>query len=398
MKSKSPFTDIPRAIEEIRAGRMVVVVDDEDRENEGDLTIAAEKITPEAINFCATHGRGLICLAMTAERLDALDLKPMARNNTARFGTAFTESIDALVRGVTTGISASDRAETILCAIDPSTRPSDLGRPGHVFPLRAQNGGVLVRAGQTEAAVDLARLAGLTPAGVICEIMKDDGSMARVPDLVEFCDAHGLKMITVAELIRYRMRTEQHVTRKGCTVLRTGLGEFSTFIYGSDLGGESHLALVYGEVHTAENPLLVRVHAHCLAGDVFHTSLCDCAANLHTSLHRIAEQGAGIVIYLRPQSSGFAAGDADNLNRLQCRCEEETASLDAQRRMQREAAVSAQILRDLNIRSVRLLTDHSLRDAELANYAIRVVEHIPLSSAETFTFDLLEKEVLVSAN
>ena len=206
-----PFTDIPNAIEEIRAGRMVVVVDDEDRENEGDLTIAAEKITPEAVNFMAKHGRGLICLAMTPERLDYLDLRPMARHNTARFGTAFTESIDALGHGVTTGISASDRAQTILCAIDPATCPSDLGRPGHVFPLRAQRAGVLAREGQTEAAVDLARLAGLTPAGVICEIMKDDGTMARVPDLVEFCEVHGMTMITIADLIRYRMAKERTV-------------------------------------------------------------------------------------------------------------------------------------------------------------------------------------------
>jgi 3,4-dihydroxy 2-butanone 4-phosphate synthase/GTP cyclohydrolase II len=203
--ASSPFADIPSAIEEIRAGRMIVVVDDEDRENEGDLTIAAEKITPESINFMATYGRGLICLAMTPERLDSLDLHQMSRHNTARFGTAFTESIDALGRGVTTGISAYDRAETILCALDPATSPSDLGRPGHIFPLRAQKGGVLVRAGQTEAAVDISRLAGLTPAGVICEIMKDDGTMARVPDLVEYCRIHGLKMITVADLIQYRL-------------------------------------------------------------------------------------------------------------------------------------------------------------------------------------------------
>lgn len=210
-----PFIEIPIAIEEIRAGRMVVVVDDEDRENEGDLTIAAEKVTPEVINFLATHGRGLICLAMTPERLDVLELHPMTRQNTARFGTAFTESIDALGRGVTTGISAYDRAETILCAIDPETSPSDLGRPGHIFPLRAQTGGVLVRAGQTEASVDLARLAGLKPAGVICEIMKDDGAMARVPDLVEFCGAHSLKMISIADLIRYRMINEKCVRRIG---------------------------------------------------------------------------------------------------------------------------------------------------------------------------------------
>lgn len=227
MDRNSPCTDVPTAIEEIRAGRMVVVVDDEDRENEGDLTMAAERITPQAINFMATCGRGLICLAMTGERLDYLRLQPMSRQNTARFGTAFTESIDALGRGVTTGISAYDRAETIRCAIDPQAQPSDLGRPGHIFPLRAQDGGVLVRAGQTEASVDLAKLAGLTPAGVICEIMNDDGTMARVPDLAGFCRKHELKMITVAELIRYRMARERCVHRKGEAVLPTEFAEFS---------------------------------------------------------------------------------------------------------------------------------------------------------------------------
>jgi 3,4-dihydroxy 2-butanone 4-phosphate synthase / GTP cyclohydrolase II len=227
MSMSFPFTDVRSAIDEIRAGRMVVVVDDEDRENEGDLTMAAEKITPEAVNFMAKFGRGLICLAMTPERLDHLQLQPMTSHNTARFGTAFTESIDALGRGVTTGISARDRSETILCAIDPATHPSELGRPGHMFPLRAQSGGVLVRAGQTEASVDLARLAGLTPAGVICEIMKDDGTMARVPDLIEFCNEHGLKMITVAELIRYRMAHERSIHRRGTAVLPASVGEFS---------------------------------------------------------------------------------------------------------------------------------------------------------------------------
>jgi 3,4-dihydroxy 2-butanone 4-phosphate synthase/GTP cyclohydrolase II len=243
MAASFPFTDVSTAVDEIRAGRMVVVVDDEDRENEGDLTMAAEKVTPEAVNFMAKHGRGLICLAMTPERLDTLRLRPMSARNTARFGTAFTESIDALGRGVTTGISAHDRAETILCAVDPATDPSELGRPGHVFPLRAQNGGVLVRPGQTEASVDLARLAGLAPAGVICEIMKDDGTMARVPDLIEFCEEHGLKMITVAELICFRMAHERHIDRKGAAVLPPIFGEFSMSAYGSDLDHESHVAL-----------------------------------------------------------------------------------------------------------------------------------------------------------
>jgi 3,4-dihydroxy 2-butanone 4-phosphate synthase/GTP cyclohydrolase II len=248
MNATSPFTDVKSAVEEIRAGRMVVVVDDEDRENEGDLTMAAEKITPEAVNFMAKHGRGLICLAMTPERLDYLKLQPMTPQNTARFGTAFTESIDALGRGVTTGISAYDRAATIRCAIDPATHPSELGRPGHVFPLRARSGGVLVRAGQTEASVDLARLAGLTPSGVICEIMKDDGNMARVPDLIEFCNLHGLKMITVAEVIRYRLTHERSIHCTGTAVLPTSLGEFSMIACGSDLDGELHATLVHGDV------------------------------------------------------------------------------------------------------------------------------------------------------
>jgi 3,4-dihydroxy 2-butanone 4-phosphate synthase/GTP cyclohydrolase II len=258
-----PFTNVESAVEEIRAGRMVVVVDDEDRENEGDLTMAAEKITPEAVNFMAKFGRGLICLAMTPERLDQLQLQPMTQQNTARFGTAFTESIDALGRGVTTGISALDRAETILCAVDPATHPSELGRPGHVFPLRAQGGGVLVRAGQTEASVDLARLAGLTPAGVICEIMNDDGTMARVPDLIEFCKQHSLKMITVAELIHYRLLHEHHIHRKDAALQTISLGEPSMATYGSELDLESHVALVHGDVARSDEPALVQSSSSC---------------------------------------------------------------------------------------------------------------------------------------
>src|SRR6202140_2503819 len=278
MSPQHPFTDVPDAIEEIRAGRMIVVVDDEDRENEGDLTLAAEKVTPEAINFMAKYGRGLVCLAMTEERLEHLNIGPMTSENTSQFGTAFCEAIDART-GVTTGISAYDRARTIQVAIDPATRPADLARPGHVFPLRARKGGVLVRAGQTEAAVDLARLAGMVPAGIICEIMKDDGSMARVPDLIEFCREHAMKMLTVAELIRYRMAHERYGHRVGEALVDPRLGESRLMPYEGEVGGgESHVALIKGEISKGETPrgdveasdppVLVRMHAHCLMGDV----------------------------------------------------------------------------------------------------------------------------------
>src|SRR5579862_4520795 len=267
------FATIPEAIEEIRAGRMVIVVDDEDRENEGDLTLAAEFVTPEAINFMALHGRGLICLALAPERCDALHLPLISPMNTSRFGTAFCESIDA-AEGVTTGISAADRAHTILTAMDPKCRPRDLARPGHVFPLRAREGGVLVRAGQTEAAVDLARMSGFEPGGVICEIMNPDGSMARVPQLAEFCRVHSMKMISVAELIRYRLETEHLVERRGEGCIDTEFGSFKTISYVSPINGEAHLALVRGEVAGHRN-VLVRMHARCLLGDVFGSTQCD---------------------------------------------------------------------------------------------------------------------------
>src|SRR6202140_892959 len=304
MTPKSPFTDVPTAIEEIRAGRMIVVIDDEDRENEGDLTLAAEKVTPEAINFMAKYGRGLVCLAMTEERLDHLRIGPMTSENTSQYGTAFCEAIDAR-DGVTTGISAYDRAHTIKTAIDPATRPSDLARPGHVFPLRARKGGVLVRAGQTEASVDLARMAGLVTAGVICEIMNDDGTMARVPDLVKFCEQHGLKMVTVADLIRYRLQNERYIHRVAESLLPTAHGEFRMIAYESEVdGGESHVALVYGDV-TGDEPVPVRVHTHCLSGDVFSTTLCDCRAVVENSLRMIAETGKGALVYLHNGSAGF---------------------------------------------------------------------------------------------
>src|SRR3954466_6989209 len=273
---KANFTDVQTALAEIRAGRMIVVVDDEDRENEGDLTIAAEFATPDVINFMAKYGRGLVCLALTEDRLDYLRLGMMTSHNTSQYGTAFTESIDAR-EGVTTGISAFDRSHTIRVAIDPSSRYTDLVRPGHTFPLRARKGGVLVRAGQTEAAVDLARAAGLIPAGVICEIMKEDGTMARVPDLIEFCKQHGMKMLTVAELIRYRMQHERYIRRTGEGILPTRHGEFRVVAYESEVeGGESHLALLFGDAGEGDEPVLVRVHSHCLIGDVFATTLCEC--------------------------------------------------------------------------------------------------------------------------
>ena len=395
----SPFTDVKSAIEEIRAGRMVVVVDDEDRENEGDLTMAADKITPDAINFMARFGRGLICLAMTPERVDHLHLEPMSKQNTARLGTAFTQSIDALGRGVTTGVSAHDRAQTILCAIDPTAHPSELARPGHVFPLRARAGGVLVRAGQTEASVDLARLAGLTPAGVICEIMKDDGAMARVPDLVEFCKDHGLKMITVAELIRYRMAHERFVHRQGATTLRTEFGEFSMIVYRSDLDGESHVALFYGDLESSHRPTLVRLQTRCLAGDVFHASSCECASNMRASMQRIADEGTGAVIYLHQNSLGFALEKRDGVDQVEFHPRErERHTLENQRCTQREVGIGAQILLDLNLRRIRLMTNYPRPIAGLDGYGIEIVEHCPISFAKARTFDNADEKIVIEAN
>ncbi len=309
--NKSAFASVEEAIAEIRAGRMVVVVDDEDRENEGDLTLAAEFVTPEAINFMARFGRGLICLALTEERADYLRLAPMTSENTSRFGTAFTESIEAR-EGVTTGISAADRAHTIRVVIDPRSTAHDLARPGHVFPLRARKGGVLVRAGQTEASVDLARMAGLVSAGVICEIMNEDGTMARVPDLIAFCAEHGLKMLTVASLIRYRLQHERYIQRVAESILPTRYGDFRMIAYESEMdGAESHVALVYGSRIDSPNnpaagdPVLVRVHTHCLTGEVFGATLCDCRAVVDNSLRMIAEAGHGALIYLHNGTRGF---------------------------------------------------------------------------------------------
>ena len=381
--SHESFADVPTAIEEIRAGRMIVVVDDEDRENEGDLTLAAEKVTPEAINFMAKFGRGLVCLTMTEERLDHLRLGPMSAENTSQYGTAFCEAIDAR-EGVTTGISAYDRARTIQVAIDPATQASDLARPGHVFPLRARKGGVLVRAGQTEASVDLARLAGMIPAGIICEIMKDDGTMARVPDLIEFCQQHGMKMLTVAELIRYRMAHERYVHRVGEALVDTRFGEFRLIAYESEIdGGESHVALIRGDIGNKDDsndaPVLVRMHAHCLMGDVFGATGCECHATLEGSLRRIAQEGRGALIYLHQTSKGFAVDKVGERTALTFHRGRKLPSLlDNERQTQREIGIGAQILSDLNLRRIRLLTNRPKRVAALEGFGIEIVDQVPV--------------------
>ncbi len=391
MTPNSPFTDVPTAIEEIRAGRMIVVIDDEDRENEGDLTLAAEKVTPEAINFMAKYGRGLVCLAMTEERLEHLRIGPMTSENTSQYGTAFCEAIDAR-DGVTTGISAHDRAHTIKVAIDPATRPSDLARPGHMFPLRARKGGVLVRAGQTEASVDLARLAGMVPAGIICEIMKDDGTMARVPDLIEFCRTHEMKMLTVAELIRYRMQHERYVHRVGEAMVETKHGEFRLIAYESEVdGGASHMALIRGDVCRGDSkgdnkdssePVLVRMHAHCLLGDVFGATGCDCHQTLEASLKIIAEEGRGALIYLHQTSKGFTAEKIGEQSFLTFHRERRLPSLpESERKIHREIGLGAQILSDLNLKRIRLLTNHPRRVAALEGFGIEIVEQIPVKFA-----------------
>lgn len=397
------FTDVPTALEEIRAGRMVVVVDDEDRENEGDLTLAAEKVTPEAINFMAKFGRGLICVAMTGERLDHLriGLIKSAVDNTSPFGTAFCETVEARV-GVTTGISAADRARTVQVLVDPESRPTDLVRPGHTFPLRARKGGVLVRAGQTEASVDLARLAGMVPAGVICEIMNDDGSMARVDDLKKFCATHGLKMLTVAELIRYRMRTERFVHRVGEALLSTRYGEFRFIQYVDNLEKDTHLALVMGEIgkpspEQSDAPVLVRVHSHCAAGDIFGSAACECRELLDRSLERIAAEGSGALIYLHKNSLGLKNETVDGRTLLSfhhvaghgdagqghepASVATKAPSPEKQRKTQRDVGIGAQILSDLGIHRLRLLTNHPRKIAALEGYEIEIVEQVGITKS-----------------
>ena len=372
------FVSVEEALQELREHRMIVVVDDEDRENEGDLTIAAEHVTPEIINFMAKYGRGLICLAMTEQRLDHLAIPLATRRNTAMFGTAFCEPIDATA-GVTTGISAADRARTIQVAIDPATTLADLARPGHISPLRARKGGVLVRAGQTEAAVDLARLAGLIPAGVICEIMKDDGTMARVPDLLEFCEIHSLKMLTVADLIRYRLEHESYVHRVGQGTIDTEFGEFQTVAYRTALDEEFHLALVQGDISGADS-VLVRMHAQDFFGDVFASKKNASYRQIHHSLRMIADEGRGALVYLHHGSLGFAlqkgAGSVDQIVAHPKLAE--NSSPGNGRQLQYGVGIGAQILKDLGLQNIRLLTNRPRRVVGLEGFGIRIEAHVPI--------------------
>jgi 3,4-dihydroxy 2-butanone 4-phosphate synthase/GTP cyclohydrolase II len=383
---KPPFASVEEALEDIRAGRMIVLVDDEDRENEGDLAMAAEKVTPEAINFMAKFGRGLICLAMTEQRCDALALAPITPRNTSMFGTPFCEPIDAR-RGTTTGTSAADRATTILAATSPNTHPEDLARPGHVYTLRARNGGVLVRAGQTEASVDLARLAGLDHSGVICEIMNDDGTMARIPQLVEFCHLHSMKLLTVADLIRYRMQHERHVRRVAESVLPTRHGNFRMIAYSNDADHELHVALVRGELADAakSGPPLVRVHSHCLTGDVFGSTACDCHAVIERSLAAIAKEDRGVFVYLHHTGRGFQIdapreAESGELPRIRFHAREHVEhDLGQQRLVQRESGIGAQILIDLGLRRIRVLTNHPRKVVALEGYGLEIAEQVPLA-------------------
>ena len=376
--SKSPFAPIEAAIQAFRDGRMIIVVDDEDRENEGDLTIAAEKITPEAINFMARHGRGLICMPMTEERLAELDIPLMVAQNTTTFDTAFCVSIEA--KGVTsTGISAADRAATVLAAIDAKTRPGDLARPGHMFPLRARNGGVLVRAGQTEAAVDLARIAGLYPAGVICEIMNEDGTMSRVPELTKFARKHKLLMITVADLIQYRMQNEALVRRVASAALPTDHGDFRVIAYESVIDRETHVALVKGEIGDGAD-VTVRVHSRCLTGDVFHSARCDCGPQLEAAMETIREIGRGVLLYLNQEGRGIGLSNKIRAYELQ---DQGFDTVEANERLgfkpdQRDYGIGVQILRDLGVKSMRLLSNNPRKLVGLEGYGLSVTEWVPL--------------------
>jgi 3,4-dihydroxy 2-butanone 4-phosphate synthase/GTP cyclohydrolase II len=364
---------VERALAEIRRGRMVILTDDEDRENEGDLVMAAEKVTPAAVNFMATHARGLICLSLTDERLRQLNLPLMVQDNTSPYQTAFTVSIEA-ARGVTTGISAKDRATTIRAAVAPDARPGDLTRPGHIFPLRAREGGVLVRTGQTEGSADLARLAGLSPAGVICEVMNPDGTMARRPELSRFARRHALHMLSVADIIRYRLQRERLVKRLDSrTITRAGEGEFTAISYGSDVDPLVHVALVKGDV-AGSAPVLTRMHRACLVGDLLGSSGCDCGAQLRQAFARIAQEGRGVVVYLQKEQPPEA--------RLLCShvSNEEKVPGRGERTRLREFGVGAQILRDLGLRRLRLLTNNPKKIVGLESYALEVVEQVPLSS------------------
>jgi len=374
----TPFATIEEAVAEIREGRMVVVVDDPGRENEGDLTIAAQFATPEAINFMATHARGLICLCLTEDRADELALRPMTDHNEAPLGTAFTVSVEAR-EGVTTGISAADRSRTIQVAIHPSSTPHDLVQPGHVFPLRAKPGGVLERIGQTEAAVDLARLAGLTPAGVVCEIMNADGTMARVDDLVPYCERHGLKMITVAELVEYRRRHEKLVERGAEVRLPTEYGDFHAVAFREKLTGKTHVALVKGDVDGAEN-VLVRVHSECLTGDVFHSLRCDCGEQLEHALAQIESEGSGVLLYMAQEGRGIGL-----LNKLRAYELQEQGLDTVEANVElgfpadaRDYGIGNQILADLGLTSIRILTNNPKKLTGIDGFGLTVVEQVPI--------------------
>jgi len=375
-----PRISIDKAIEEIRAGRMVILVDDEDRENEGDLTMAAEMVTPEAINFMAKFGRGLICLSLTGEKVDALELPMMVDNNTSQFETGFTVSIEAK-RGVTTGISAADRATTILTAVSDECTPGDLARPGHIFPLRARNGGVMVRVGQTEGSMDLARLAGLKPAGVICEIMDDDGTMARMPALEQFSEAHGIGICTIADLVEYRLRNESFVRPAAQAELPTlHGGEFKIIAYENSLDNLTHIALVKGEIDP-QKPILVRVHSECMTGDIFGSLRCDCGEQLHKAMHMISQEGCGVVLYLRQEGRGIGLVNKLRAYELQQKRGLDTVEANVELGFKddlRDYGIGAQMLVDLGVRKMRLLTNNPKKMIGLQGYGLSMVEQVPI--------------------